>query len=94
MKIDFKKLFSLGNVLKVVSLVEAIKGLKGKPRGEQVGEGIEVVESVLGLEVADEAKIQQLMRDTEAWAKEGERIAREGEQVLKAVREAVARIGK
>ena len=83
-----------GEALAKQGLVEALKGLKGKSKTEQVGEGIEVVESVLGLEVADEAKIQQLIRDTEAWAKEGERIAREGERVLKSVREAVGRVAR
>lgn len=92
MKIDLKKLLSLNNILKVVGLVESIKDLKGKPKGEQVGDGIQIVESVLGLEVVDEVRIQQLLRDTEAWAKEGERIAREGERLLKQVREAVSRV--
>lgn len=92
MKIDLKKLLNLNNVLKVVGLIDALKGLKGKTKVEQVGESIDVVESVLGLEVADSVKIQALIRDTEAWAKEGERIAREGEAVLRQVREAVSRV--
>lgn len=94
MKIDFKKLLNVQNVFKIVSLVNALKGLRGKSPAETVEGGIEVVENALGIDVADEKRITQLMRDTEAWAKEGERIAREGETLLQQVREAVAHIGR
>ena len=91
---DLKKLLNLNNVLKMVGLVEALKGLKGKSKTEQTTDGIQIVESVLGLDVVDEDAIRDLIRDTEAWATEGERLAREGERLLKSVREAVGRVAR
>ena len=58
---DLKKLLKLNNVLKMVGLVEALKGLKGKSKTEQTTDGIQIVESVLGLEVVDEDAIRDLI---------------------------------
>lgn len=95
MALNLKKLLNLNNLLKVIGLVDAVKDLKGKPKGEQVEGGTEIAIAVLGgLEGVEVSKIEVLIRDIEVWAKEGERIAREGERVLKSVREAVARVGR
>lgn len=88
---DLRKFLTIGNLTKAFSLLKALKGLKGKSKTEIAGEGVNLAELVLGIEV-DEGGIEQLIRDAEAWAKEGERIAREGERVLKQVREAIGRV--
>ena len=66
---NIKKWFNLGNALKVIGLGNALKDLhedRSKSKTEKVTDGLQVVESELGIEVTDNAK----------WAAAVERIVR------------------
>lgn len=70
---------NLGNLIKVIGVVDAIKTLKGKG----VREGVSDVEDALGLDILDEARLEQWVRDAQAWLSEGEQLFIQGQQLVK-----------